>query len=193
MLPRFLELGILHFALIHLPWLSLRRQLFCPAHRHNPPIPHTTHHTPQPTKSSSLTLNHWSLLVAMASTLISTVQKYALPIGVGLVATAIAAKRCVAVVPAGHVGIQDTFGKVNSATLAPGLHCTCACCSGQPALAIVCADQVLLCVAVKNPMTTVHPMSIMTQMLPVQAHVPTSEGLTVDLDAAVLFKLDPTR
>lgn len=42
-------------------------------------------------------------------------------------------------------------------------------------------------------MTTVHPMSIMTQMLPVQAHVPTSEGLTVDLDAAVLFKLDPTR
>lgn len=129
----------------------------------------------------------------MASTLISTVQKYALPIGVGLVATAIAAKRCVAVVPAGHVGIQDTFGKVNSATLAPGLHCTCACCGGLPALAIVCADQVLLCVAVKNPMTTVHPMSIMTQMLPVQAHVPTSEGLTVDLDAAVLFKLDPAR
>jgi len=36
-------------------------------------------------------------------------------------------------------------------------------------------------------------MSLKTQLLPVTAHVPTSEGLTVNLDAAVLYRLDPSR
>lgn len=87
---------------------------------------------------------------------------------VGGTAALILGLRCFTVVPAGHVGVADTLGKVAEEPLQPGFH-------------------------LKNPLTRVHAMSVKTQTMQLRAQVPTSEGLTVDLDAAVLYRLDPNR
>jgi regulator of protease activity HflC (stomatin/prohibitin superfamily) len=72
----------------------------------------------------------------------------------------------VTVVPAGHVGVQDFFGRVSDRFLQPG-------------------------VRVVNPMVTVHKMSVRTQEIMETATVPSSEGLIVRLDVSLLFNLDP--
>jgi len=74
----------------------------------------------------------------------------------------------VKVIPAGHVGVNDLFGIVSSNVLSPGVH-------------------------VVIPMTRVVVMSIQTQELKETAEVPSQEGLLMDLEASLLFRLDPEK
>ena len=74
----------------------------------------------------------------------------------------------VTVVPAGHVGVKDFFGSVSSSVLLPG-------------------------VRLVFPFTRVVKMSVKTQEVKETAEVPSKEGLTMDLEGSLLFRLDPTR
>src|SRR5438876_9405249 len=76
--------------------------------------------------------------------------------------------RCVRVVPAGHVGVVDVFGKVRSEALPSGLH-------------------------VINPFATLHRMTVQTQEVKETLHTPSSEGLTVHLDVSVQSHLDASK
>jgi prohibitin 1 len=70
------------------------------------------------------------------------------------------------IVPAGHVGVQDFFGRVSDRILAPGINL------------IV-------------PGTQVIKFSVQTREMKETAAVPTSEGLIVSLDVSLLFRLQP--
>jgi regulator of protease activity HflC (stomatin/prohibitin superfamily) len=70
------------------------------------------------------------------------------------------------VVPAGHVGVQDFFGRVSDRILAPGINLVV-------------------------PGTRVVKFSVQTRGLKETAAVPTSEGLIVNLDVSLLFRLRP--
>jgi len=70
----------------------------------------------------------------------------------------------VTTVPAGHVGVVTTFGKVDNTLLDPGLHFI-------------------------NPLSRVTEMSIRTQELKEAADVPSKEGLGVHLEVSVLYRL----
>jgi regulator of protease activity HflC (stomatin/prohibitin superfamily) len=70
------------------------------------------------------------------------------------------------VVPAGHVGVKDFFGRVSDTTLQPGINLVV-------------------------PGTRVLKFSIQTRELKETAAVPTSEGLIVNLDVSLLFRLRP--
>ena len=72
------------------------------------------------------------------------------------------------VIPAGHVGVMDLFGIVSKNVLSPGVH-----------LVI--------------PMTRVIRMTTQTQQLKETAEVPSQEGLIMDLEASLLFRLDPAK
>jgi prohibitin 1 len=74
----------------------------------------------------------------------------------------------VRVIPAGHVGVKDFFGSVSSSVLLPG-------------------------VRVVFPFTRVVSMSIKTQEIKETAEVPSKEGLTMDLEGSLLFRLDPAK
>ena len=74
----------------------------------------------------------------------------------------------IAVVPAGHVGVKDLFGIVSPNVLPPGVHL------------IV-------------PFTRVHKMSVRTEELKETAEVPSKEGLMMDLEGSVLYRLDPEK
>ena len=74
----------------------------------------------------------------------------------------------VRVIPAGHVGVKDFFGNVSSSVLGPG-------------------------VRVVFPFTRVVNMSIKTQEVKETAEVPSKEGLTMDLEGSLLYRLDPAR
>jgi len=76
--------------------------------------------------------------------------------------------RCVRVVPAGHVGVVDVFGKVRSEPLPSGLH-------------------------VINPFATIHRMTVQTQEVKETLDTPSSEGLTVHLDVSVQSHLDSSK
>ena len=76
--------------------------------------------------------------------------------------------RCVRVVPAGHVGVVDVFGKVRSEALPSGLH-------------------------VINPFATLHRMTVQTQEVKDTLDTPSSEGLTVHLDVSVQSHLDSSK
>jgi regulator of protease activity HflC (stomatin/prohibitin superfamily) len=70
------------------------------------------------------------------------------------------------VVPAGHVGVQDFFGRVSDRILQPGIN-------------------------VIAPGTRVIKFSAQTREIKETAAVPTSEGLVVNLDVSLLFRLQP--
>src|SRR4029450_9470566 len=70
------------------------------------------------------------------------------------------------IVPAGHVGVQDFFGRVSDRILAPGINLIA-------------------------PGTHVVKFSVQTRELKEAAAVPTSEGLIVNLDVSLLFRLQP--
>jgi prohibitin 1 len=70
------------------------------------------------------------------------------------------------IVPAGHVGVQDFFGRVSDRILAPGIN-------------------------VIVPGTRVIKFSVQTREMKETAAVPTSEGLIVNLDVSLLFRLQP--
>jgi regulator of protease activity HflC (stomatin/prohibitin superfamily) len=72
------------------------------------------------------------------------------------------------VIPAGHVGVKDFFGSVSSSVLMPGVRFV-------------------------FPFTRVVRMSIKTQEVKETAEVPSKEGLTMDLEGSLLFRLDPAR
>ena len=74
----------------------------------------------------------------------------------------------ITVVPAGHVGVKDFFGNVSPNALMPG-------------------------VRLVFPFTRVVKMSIKTQEIKETAEVPSKEGLTMDLEGSLLFRLDPAR
>jgi regulator of protease activity HflC (stomatin/prohibitin superfamily) len=73
----------------------------------------------------------------------------------------------VVVIPAGHVGVRDLFGMVSDGVMGPGVHLI-------------------------FPMTRVIKMSIQTQEMKETADVPSQEGLTMSLEASLLYRLDPT-
>jgi regulator of protease activity HflC (stomatin/prohibitin superfamily) len=74
----------------------------------------------------------------------------------------------ITVVPAGHVGVKDFFGSVSLNALTPGVHLVL-------------------------PFTRVIKMSIQTQEVRETAEVPSKEGLVMDLEGSLLFRLDPTK
>ena len=74
----------------------------------------------------------------------------------------------VTVIPAGHVGVKDLFGKVSPDVLTPGVNFVV-------------------------PFTRVVKFSIQTQELKETADVPSREGLIMDLEASLLYRLDPSK
>ncbi|MEN8194375.1 MAG: prohibitin family protein [Bacteroidota bacterium] len=83
-----------------------------------------------------------------------------------LIAAAIAIFNVFTVVPAGTVGVVDFLGKVNDNTLKAGVNLV-------------------------NPMAKVIKFSIKTQELKEVMNVPSKEGLSVQLEISLLFRLDP--
>jgi prohibitin 1 len=71
-------------------------------------------------------------------------------------------------IPAGHVGVLDFFGIVSPRVLPSGVH-----------LVI--------------PMTRVIKMTVQTQELKEHADVPSQEGLILDLEASLLYRLEPEK
>jgi regulator of protease activity HflC (stomatin/prohibitin superfamily) len=91
--------------------------------------------------------------------------------GLGAVAgllALLALSRCLTVVPAGHVGVVDLFGSVSPLALKSGLNFV-------------------------NPLARVARMSVKTQEIKEVMDVPSREGLTMQLEASVLFHLDPVQ
>ncbi len=76
--------------------------------------------------------------------------------------------QCFTVIPAGHVGIVDFFGRVSALTLKAGIN-------------------------LRNPLARIIKMSIKTQEISEVMDVPSKEGLSVTLDASLLFHLDPEK
>ena len=74
----------------------------------------------------------------------------------------------ITVIPAGHVGVKDFFGNVSSSVIPAGVHFVL-------------------------PFTRVVKMSIKTQELKETAEVPSKEGLVMDLEGSLLFRLDPAK
>jgi len=74
----------------------------------------------------------------------------------------------VAKVPAGHVGVLTLFGRVTGEALPEGMHFV-------------------------NPFKVNTVMSIRTQELKESASVPSSEGLVMNLDTSLLFRVQPDR
>lgn len=89
-------------------------------------------------------------------------------LGLGLAGLLVAALLSVRVVLPAHVGISVVFGNVKNE-----LH--------QQGIAIV------------NPFARMIQFSLKTQLLDQVNHVPTKEGLTVELDVAVLYHIDPQK
>ena len=86
--------------------------------------------------------------------------------GVIVLIIIIAAFFCIAIVPAGNIGVQDTFGNVSSDIVNPGL-------------------------LFKGPFTAIVPLTMQTQEIKEEASVPTSEGLIVELQTSLLYKVNP--
>ena len=82
-----------------------------------------------------------------------------------VIALFIALLQCFTIIPAGHTGVIDFLGYVSDNTLKPGVN-------------------------IVNPMANVEKMSIKTQELKELMSVPSKEGLSVDLEISLLFKLD---
>ncbi|MDO8528050.1 MAG: prohibitin family protein [Deltaproteobacteria bacterium] len=74
----------------------------------------------------------------------------------------------ITVIPAGHVGLKDFFGKVSDQPLAAGIH-------------------------IVNPLVRIHKMSIRTEEVKEEANVPSKEGLNVHLDISLLASLNPEK
>ena len=81
------------------------------------------------------------------------------------VAAVIAISQFWTIIPAGHTGVIDFLGNVSDETLKPG-------------------------VSLVNPMAKIEKMSIKTQELKEMMSVPSKEGLSVNLEISLLFKLN---
>ena len=87
---------------------------------------------------------------------------------IGLIVLILLVGNPVTVIPAGHVGVKDLFGRVSSSVLSPG-------------------------VRIVLPFTRVIKMSIKTQEVKETAEVPSKEGLIMDLEGSLLYRLDPEK
>lgn len=87
-------------------------------------------------------------------------------VGVGF--ALFAASRAFTVIPAGHVGVVDLFGWVSPEPLPPGIRLV-------------------------NPLAKITAMSVMTQEIKETMDVPSKEGLTMQMEASLLFHLDPAK
>lgn len=85
-----------------------------------------------------------------------------------VVALFIALLQCFTIIPAGHTGVIDFLGYVSDVTLKPGVNMV-------------------------NPMANVEKMSVKTQEIKEMMNVPSEEGLGVDLEISLLFKLNPDK
>jgi prohibitin 1 len=83
-------------------------------------------------------------------------------------AIALAFFQCVSIVPAGHVGVVDLFGRVSERTLRSGLQ-------------------------VRNPFASVIMMTVKTQEFKEAMPVPSKEGMTVGLEVSCLYHLNPDK
>jgi regulator of protease activity HflC (stomatin/prohibitin superfamily) len=83
-------------------------------------------------------------------------------------AAALAVLSCLTVVPAGHVGIVDFFGRVSAKTLKAGINLT-------------------------NPLARIISMSVQTKEVKEVMEVPSKEGLSIQLEVSVLHHLDPEK
>ena len=81
---------------------------------------------------------------------------------------ALAIVQAFTVIPAGHVGVVNFFGTVSEGTLKSGINFV-------------------------NPLAEVIKMSIQTQEIKEVMDVPSKEGLTVQLEASVLYHLNPEK
>jgi regulator of protease activity HflC (stomatin/prohibitin superfamily) len=86
----------------------------------------------------------------------------------GAVVLLAALSSALVVIPAGHVGVYDLFGKVADQSMASGIHLV-------------------------NPLATVHKISIRTQEVKETVDVPSREGLAVNIDVSLLFSLEPAK
>ena len=84
--------------------------------------------------------------------------------GIGLLGSALLYKS-LNIIPAGNVGIVDTFGKVNEKVLQPGIHLV-------------------------NPFAKISKVSIKTRKLSSTIQVPSQEGVVIELESSLLYKLD---
>jgi regulator of protease activity HflC (stomatin/prohibitin superfamily) len=87
---------------------------------------------------------------------------------IGVVVLLFLAGSPIKVIPAGHVGVKDLFGRVSPDVLPPG-------------------------VRIVIPFTRVIKMSIKTQEVKETAEVPSKEGLMMDLEGSLLYRLDPQK
>ena len=87
---------------------------------------------------------------------------------VGVVLAAAALFSCLTVVPAGHVGVVDFFGKVSPSTLKAGINLV-------------------------NPLARIIKMSVKTQETKAVMDVPSKEGLSVQLEVSLIYHLDPEK
>jgi prohibitin 1 len=71
-------------------------------------------------------------------------------------------------VPTGHVGVLTLFGKVTGDVLGEGIHLI-------------------------NPLKAVQKLSVQTQSVKETANTPSNEGLILDLDTSLLFRLDGSK
>ncbi len=109
-----------------------------------------------------------ALVLALAAVRLR-VTAYRLGAVVGaIVFVVIAIGQMVTVIDAGHVGVVDLFGNVSSTTLKPG-------------------------VTLVNPLAVVKQFSTKTAEVFEQADVPSSEGLSVQLELSALYHLDPDK
>lgn len=105
------------------------------------------------------------LFIVAAKPLKESKLRYLAYVGSGLLIL-VAISEFITVIPAGNVGVVDTFGDVSETTLKPGINFV-------------------------NPLSDVINFSIKTQEIKESAEVPSREGLTVQLELSVLYHLDP--
>lgn len=87
---------------------------------------------------------------------------------IALIFAAVSIVQCFTVIPAGTVGVVDFLGMVSDNTLKPGVN-------------------------VVNPMARIIKYSFKTQELKENMTVPSKEGLSVQLEISLLFKVDPSK
>ncbi|MBD2312054.1 prohibitin family protein [Desertifilum sp. FACHB-1129] len=86
--------------------------------------------------------------------------------GVGTLVALAFLSKCITIIPAGQVGVVDFFGNVSQKTLKPGVNLT-------------------------NPLSKVIKFSTQTQEIKETVETPSKEGLTIALEASLLYRLDP--
>lgn len=84
---------------------------------------------------------------------------------IGLVALGAAAFQTISIIDAGTVGVVKVFGQVNDVPLTEGIN-------------------------IRNPFAEIIKMSIRTQERREELRVPSKEGLTIGLEASVIYHLD---